>query len=793
MPRNPARSRRLHAHAPSLLPCWRSCLLAACALIAAPAHSATFVVDTTSDNVALSTCTAAPADCSLRGAITRANAIADADDIAFDIPTSEPGCNAGTGICRIEVTGALPISRPLTIDGYTQPGALPNTIPAPGANNAQLKIEITSAGFVNLGLGLFDHGQGSTGSPFIVRGLAMAMPTSGIVGRGGLRHDFRGNWFCVDASGQSLDFELPCSAFALTGFLRSIQVGGPNPADRNVIAGGGRDLSAPPLPGGGSNTLRVNSISGDRGLILLQGNLIGLAPDGITALPFRDPIIVQTGDDGFVTPDIRILDNRFARAPRSFSGGFGGALQMSISRVMNETALIQGNVFGLGVDGSVIGVEKDHIQVFLGNSSRVPRLLIGGLGAGEGNTFAGGIRTSISDLGSAVRLPSDEVSTFVEFVGNRMLGNAGIGLDFPTPSAGGGIAFGRTPNDPGDPDTRANQQQNHPKISAFGVSGSQFDVTYRVDSAPANSSYPLRVDFYKALGDEGEVLLDSDVYPEVDAQQNKSVTLMVPPGVQLGNDDVLVAIATDAQGRSSEFSFDTLNLAVSDTPDPHPAGLPVTITATALATSGPFKPNGVVEVSMATSPATTCTIALQPTATANTSVGSCELIPVQTGDRLITATYRTLRGAFGSATGGDLVVTEPHVVSVPGPEQVSLPSCLGVALEGRDLIVDVRRPSGGVATVQVDLQHEAGSATPDVDYIPPPAQTLTWGPGDIAPKLILIPITSDGTGEPVETFRLRLTNPLNTAIVPHALIEYRILDGDDRGFMDGFEGGCPGS
>ncbi len=770
-------------------------LFPASLLILAPAlQAATFVVDTTSDNVALSTCTAAPADCSLRGAILAANAALGHDTIAFDIPLTEPGCSAVSGICRISVSADFNIAQPLTINGYTQPGAQPNTLPAPGANNAQLKIEIAGApGFASNRLL-----QVTAAVEFELAGLAIFLPSNGLVsgaagGSANIRHRIHGNWFGITASATVPDYSGPGSVFAMGSFHRQIIIGGPTPAERNVIAGSGRDLSAPPLPGGGSNTLRVNSVNGDRGLILLQGNLIGLAPDGITSLPFRDPIIVQTGDDAFVTPDIRILDNRFARAPRSFSGGFGGALRMSINRVMNETALIQGNVFGLGVDGSVIGVEKDHIEVFLGNISRVPRLLIGGLGAGEGNVFSGARRQSVSglSLGSAAILPSGSVTTFVEFVGNRMLGNQGIGLDFPTATAGGGVALGRTPNDSNDPDGGANQQQNHPNISAYSFSGNQFDVTYRVDSAPANSSYPLRVDFYKALGDEGEVLLDSDVYAEGNAQQDKSVTLMIPPGVQLDNDDVLVAIATDAEGRSSEFSFDTLDLAISDTPDPHPAGLPVTITATALATSGPFKPNGVVEVSMATSPATTCTITLQPTATANTSVGSCELIPVQTGSRLITATYRTLQGAFGSATGGDVMVTEPHTVSVPGPEQVSLPGCLGVALEGRDLIVDVRRPSGGVATVQVDLEHEAGTATPDVDYIPPPAQTLTWGPGDIAPKLITIPIISDGTGEPVETFRLRLLNPMNTAIVPHALIEYRILDGDDRGFRDGFEGACP--
>lgn len=118
----------------------RACCVAGGFLLATfiggPAMAATFVVDTTSD-VSLSACTVAAGDCSLRGAIAAANVAADLDLIEFDIPTNDPGCDAD-GICRIAVGSSLSISRGLTIDGYTQPGSQPNTIPAPGANNAQL-------------------------------------------------------------------------------------------------------------------------------------------------------------------------------------------------------------------------------------------------------------------------------------------------------------------------------------------------------------------------------------------------------------------------------------------------------------------------------------------------------------------------------------------------------------------------------------------------------------------------------------------------------------------------------
>lgn len=764
------------------------CVLAAASLLApASLLAAMLVVDTTADSLALSACTAAAGDCSLRGAIATANVLAGPDVIEFSIPTSEPGCSAATGICRIEVASTLDITQGLTIDGYTQPGAQPNSIPAPGSNNAQLKIELTSAGFVNLGVALFNLAN-SNASPFNLRGLAIALPTSAIVS-GGLRHDYRGNWLCVDAQGQSPQFNQPCSAFGLSSFNRTIQVGGPDPADRNVIAGGGRDLGG--QPGGGTSRLRVNSIVSERGSILLQGNLIGLAPDGITPLPMRDPFIVQTGDDSFDTPDIRILDNRFARATGNFSGAFGGALQFSVSRTMTDTAMIQGNVFGLGVDGSVVGVEKDHIEIFLGNGSRVPRVLIGGLGAGEGNTFVGAKRQSFTgiSLGSAVILPNGNVSTFVEFVGNRMLGNQGIGLDFPTATAGGGVAVGRTPNDAGDPDAGANLQQNHPNISAYSVNGNQFSLTYRVDSAPANSVYPVRVDFYRARGDEGEVLLDSDIYASVSAQLDKSVTLSIPPGDSLSNDDVIVAIATDAEGRSSEFSFDTLSLSAIDTPDPHPAGLPVSVNVTALATSGPFKPNGIVDVSLDTSPAISCSISLAPTTTANTSSGSCQLVPTQAGNRTLTVSYRTLQGAFGDAAGQDVVITQPHQVTVAGPEQIGFARCRQNVLEGENVQIRVERPSGGVANVSVDFTHTPGTATPGDDYTVPADRQLQWAPGDITAKVIDVPIANDTLPESTERFRVSLGDVMGAVVLPFGQLDVEIVDGQsDQRFRSGFEG-----
>ncbi|MCB1637026.1 MAG: hypothetical protein KDI51_20725, partial [Xanthomonadales bacterium] len=277
---------------------------------------------------------------------------------------------------------------------------------------------------------------------------------------------------------------------------RSIVIGGPDPADRNVIAGSGRDMSTPALPGGGQNTIRVNSINSERGRILFQGNLLGLAPDGITPLPLTTALVVNPGDDVFATPDVEILDNRMARAPRNFGCTCGGNLRLSINRNMldptlGRTTLVQRNVFGIGVDGSFIDGTSDHVDIDLGNPSRTANIRVGGLGLDEGNVFARALPLSTFNLGSAVAIPNGSTAnTQIEVVGNRMLGNAGLGVDLRGETI---PALGRTINDAGDPDMGANNRQNFPRITAYSVNSSSFDVTYLVDSSAANSAYPLRV------------------------------------------------------------------------------------------------------------------------------------------------------------------------------------------------------------------------------------------------------------------------------------------------------------
>src|SRR5258708_27938781 len=90
------------------------------------AQAATFTVTNTNDSGAGS----------LRQAILDADASAGADLITFNI--------SGAGVHTISPLSVLPtITDPVTIDGYTQPGASVNTLA--GGDNAILLIELSGA------------------------------------------------------------------------------------------------------------------------------------------------------------------------------------------------------------------------------------------------------------------------------------------------------------------------------------------------------------------------------------------------------------------------------------------------------------------------------------------------------------------------------------------------------------------------------------------------------------------------------------------------------------------------
>jgi hypothetical protein len=140
-----------------------------------------------------------------------------------------------------------------------------------------------------------------------------------------------------------------------------------------------------------------------------------------------------------------------------------------------------------------------------------------------------------------------------------MYQNANLGIDLG--------ALGATANDDGgaDSDEGANRLQNFPEINDAFYDGTEVTVEYSVPTDPSNAAYPLDVDFYAADADdeEGRTYLFTDRYAEVNYTGGplKFVAATVSSSIVSQSDD-LIAIATDADGNTSEFTISAVRLPV---------------------------------------------------------------------------------------------------------------------------------------------------------------------------------------------------------------------------------------
>ncbi len=134
---------------------------------------------------------------SLRQAILNANANPGADDIAFAIP--------GNGVQTIVLSSPLPdIVDPVWIDGYTQPGASPNSNPPGQGLNTVLEIEVEGTGSVSSPC--FTVAAGNTNAiEMVIQGLAVYRCSTAIVVTAGGDYAFiRQNFIGTNASGGSI-------------------------------------------------------------------------------------------------------------------------------------------------------------------------------------------------------------------------------------------------------------------------------------------------------------------------------------------------------------------------------------------------------------------------------------------------------------------------------------------------------------------------------------------------------------------------------------------------------------
>ena len=553
--------------------------------IATALRAATFTVTSTNDSGAGS----------LRQAITDANTAGGADTIAFNI--------TGSGVHTISPATALPaITSPVTIDGYSQSGASPNTHDTTQGLNTGLKIELDGsaigAGSICLDVAAVD----TTIKGLVIHGcqsanIRLENSASNVA--------IEGCFLGTDPTG-TIPVAAVNGAHIAGNTPSNVRIGGTTPAARNLISGGHDKITLGTSPGGPNG-------------VTIQGNLIGTDVTG--ALDMED-----TGDGVLLTRATNVAIGGTSAAARNvISGNQQNGLEIDGTPATNT--VVQGNYIGVDVTGAAslanvnrgISLDSDNVTiggsapgagnvisanggigiilggsatvvkgnfigtdptgtVALGNGDRAIHVggannVIGGIGASEGNVVA--YTRTAGGTGDGVYLPFSQGNVIR---GNRIFGNAGLGIDVMPAGSPDGV----TPNDPLDTDTGGNGMQNFPLFTSVttgasthvqGVLHSKASTVYDLDFyADACSNLPR--EFLEGETWIGTTQVTTD--GNGDASFDEVLLVATAAGSQV------TATATDPSGNTSEFS-QGLAFSSSPTSGPTTGGTTITLKGTDLA------------------------------------------------------------------------------------------------------------------------------------------------------------------------------------------------------------------
>jgi hypothetical protein len=429
--------------------------------------------------------------CTLRAAIEEVNASAWSNVISFGIP--------GGGVQTIHLGSALPpITHPsVLIDGYTQPGATPNTTTTFEALDTVLTVEVTGndtepcfavrvPNFANVA----------------IRGLVINHCTIGIdvanpTGMSTSGVSILGNFIGTDPTGLVDEGNLVGVGTALVenGSV-ALAIGGSGPVPRNLISGNAVGIGFPTDVGGSV-------------VATVENNLIGSDATGDVALANGTPILLGNGDS-------TVLRNVVA------ANGDGIVLRGT------GTKTIQGNVVGRSVSGDPLGNAGDGIRLENGASALVggplhvdANVIIANAGAGIRNTnLAGGRLTAAR---------------------NELADNGGLGIDLGPAD----VTF----NDPLDADAF----QNFPVLADVAFTGGTM-VSGTLSSTPSTT---FRVEVFanaacdgSGFGEGGTFLAAND---SVTTDMNGDSIFVVTFPSAIGP-TVLTATAIAVAHGTSEFS-----------------------------------------------------------------------------------------------------------------------------------------------------------------------------------------------------------------------------------------------
>jgi hypothetical protein len=434
---------------------------------------------------------------SLYDAIGQASGYPGGSTITFNIP--------GPGVHVIDVgANPLPHVQKLFIDGYSQPGAHPNTLTV--GDDAVILIQIDGGGVKGR------YGFWITGFTHI-RGLAITGCETGVA----FLDPFGGNM--IEGSFIGLDPSGHTSSPNQTGVFssRGGTIGGNTPAMRNVISGNGTGVALGP----GEATVAGNYIGTDLNGTQALPNSIGVSVEKVNVQP---PLLIGGNDGNSANV---ISGNNYG-----IILGFRG-LAPDGHRFSNPAnyVTISGNFIGTAADGKGrLGNAHQGVAIWDGTNNT-----IGGTPSGSGNTIAfnGGPGVSIENWAGSAS-------------GNQILSNSIYANGICNIDLNGD---GPTPNDPLDTDEGPNRLQNFPIITGTFFSGNAMAINGVLHSAP-NTQFTIQI---FSDGDD-YVQPSQNLLGTVNAVTDNNGKGEFYLGVNL--DDVhgpIDATATDPAGNTSEF------------------------------------------------------------------------------------------------------------------------------------------------------------------------------------------------------------------------------------------------
>lgn len=307
------------------------------------------------------TCDDGSGNCTFRAALQEANNNADLSTIEFNI--------SGSGVHTITLGSILPdITEQTVIDGYSEPGASPNTAMAPNPLTGTLTVEINGSGVGSSNPILRFSGNADDSE---LHGVVLNNSQGGAIVADADNVIVAGNYIGTNAAGTAAATNNG-PAITTNNASTDVQLGGLTPAERNLISGN-EDGSYP-------NTRWV-----------IQGNYVGVAKDGVTAIPNS-----TNGGSGAFSID-NCSDTQVGGTQAGAVNVVSGNNSHGIAPDNSPGTKIEGNLVGTDYtgliavpNGSGIVISGDQTGSSIGGSTSAARNIV------SGNTIAGILSGSTS-------------------------------------------------------------------------------------------------------------------------------------------------------------------------------------------------------------------------------------------------------------------------------------------------------------------------------------------------------------------------------------------------------------